>query len=149
MKTNQSLGVCGRMTKKINVVGVIIIRNNQVLGAQRGEGRALSYLWEFPGGKIEKDETPHQALKRELQEELLIEVDMFQEIFDVTEYEYDFGTVSLTTIICYLEQSDEPTLTEHIAIKWLSQAELKTLDWAPADIPAVNKLMTLTSLERN
>lgn len=137
------------MTKIINVVGAIIIRNNQVLGAQRGEGRALAYLWEFPGGKIETKESPHEALKRELQEELMIEVEMSPEIFDVTEHEYDFGVVNLTTILCYLDHGVEPTLTEHVAVKWLPQSDLDTVQWAPADIPAVNKLMSLTSLERN
>lgn len=82
-----------RMKKEINVVGAIIIKNGKILCAQRGESKALAYLWEFPGGKIEKGETPRQALKRELVEELNIEVSVEQNQFEQTTYEYDFGIV--------------------------------------------------------
>ena len=129
------------MVKVINVVGAIIIKNNKILCAQRGEGRALSYKWEFPGGKIEENETSREALVRELNEELKLEVSVEPEPFECTTYDYDFGTVTLTTFCCEIVGESEPVLTEHVAVKWLAPSELTELDWAPADVPAVEKLM--------
>ncbi len=126
--------------KQMNVVGAILMEKNRILCAQRGETKTLAKLWEFPGGKIEIGETPQEALARELKEELMIEVEIASELFEQTSYAYDFGTVNLTTFICLLK-SGRPQLTEHIEVKWLKPSELKSLEWAPADIPAVNKLM--------
>ena len=131
--------------KKINVVGAILVENGKILCAQRGEGKSLAYLWEFPGGKIETGETPQEALIRELQEELLIEVEVQSEKFEETSYQYDFGLVNLTTFICFLK-SGTPQLTEHIAVDWLAPKELNNLKWAPADIPAVEKLMEMGTI---
>lgn len=128
------------MKKEINVVGAIIIKDKKILCCQRGPGRALANLWEFPGGKIEEDELKVQALKREIKEELKIQVDIVEEEFAFCRYEYDFGYVNLTTFICYLK-SGEPELTEHLQVKWLRAKELNSLEWAPADIPTVDKLM--------
>ncbi|MGM0214090.1 (deoxy)nucleoside triphosphate pyrophosphohydrolase [Enterococcus sp. AZ109] len=129
------------MKKTIEVVGAIIVDNGKILCAQRGPEKSLANFWEFPGGKIESNETPIDALKRELTEELLITVTVEDELFESTKHEYDFGIVHLTTFICHLQQG-EPQLTEHVAIKWLPVEELGTLEWAPADIPTVEKLKT-------
>lgn len=123
------------MKKQINVVGAVIIRNNEILCAQRGRGGTLGGLWEFPGGKIEAEETPRQALEREIREELLCKVRVDEKI-TTTNYEYDFGFVSLTTFYCELVDG-EPQLTEHEATVWLPKDRLSELEWAPADIPAV------------
>ena len=131
--------------KEINVVGAILVENGKILCAQRGEGKSLAYLWEFPGGKIEAGETPQEALVRELKEELLIEVDVQAEQFEETSYQYDFGLVNLTTFICLLKNGT-PQLTEHIAVQWLNPKELNKLEWAPADIPAVEKLMKMGTI---
>lgn len=127
------------MKKIIKVVGAILIKEGRILCAQRGGEKSLPYLWEFPGGKIEQGESPHQALIRELSEELLIEVELEATIFDAVSYEYDFGVVNLTTIIGKLK-SGEPVLTEHQEIRWLSPEELFGVEWAPADIPIVKQL---------
>ena len=128
--------------KKIMVVGAIIVdNNNKIFCAQRGPGRTLENLWEFPGGKIEEGETDVQALKRELAEELKISVLVKEVVFERTQFEYDFGIVDLSTFICHLQNGKQPILSEHIASKWLLIKELETLDWAPADEPAVKKLM--------
>ncbi|PAE08312.1 8-oxo-dGTP diphosphatase MutT [Terribacillus saccharophilus] len=126
------------MKKNINVVGAVIKRDNKILCAQRGTEKSLPLKWEFPGGKIEKDETPQEALKREITEEMHCTISIGEAIEDTT-YEYDFGIVNLKTFYCDLVEG-EPTLTEHVAIKWLSPEELSTLDWAPADIPAIEKI---------
>ena len=127
------------MKKQINVVGAIIVKNGKILCAQRGYDKSLPELWEFPGGKIEIGESPSQALKREIREELLLELANDIEEFMFTSYEYDFGIVNLTTFICHI-QNGEPTLTEHIEIKWLNKSELDQIEWASADIPTVYKL---------
>ena len=127
------------MKKIIKVVGAILIKEGRILCAQRGGEKSLPFLWEFPGGKIEQGETPHQALIRELSEELLIEVELETTIFDAVSYEYDFGVVNLTTIIGKLK-SGEPVLTEHQEIRWLSPEELFEVEGAPADIPSVKQL---------
>lgn len=127
------------MKKQINVVGAIIVKNGKILCAQRGYDKSLPELWEFPGGKIKIGESPSQALKREIREELLLELANDLEEFMFTSYEYDFGIVNLTTFICHI-QNGEPTLTEHIEIKWLNKSELDQIEWAPADIPTVYKL---------
>lgn len=130
----------GKAVKIIPVVGAILVKDKKILCAQRGNGKSLPYLWEFPGGKIEQDETPQEALRRELKEELFIDVEVFPEKYEETIYEYDFGTVHLTTFISILKKGT-PKLTEHVSVKWLEPSQLDTLQWAPADIPAVNKLM--------
>lgn len=129
-----------KLLKGINVVGAILIENGKILCAQRGESKTLAHFWEFPGGKIEDGETPQEALIRELKEELLIEVEVQSEKFEETSYQYDFGLVNLTTFICLLKKGT-PQLTEHVAVQWLKPAELNKVQWAPADIPAVEKLM--------
>ncbi|KAF1299377.1 DNA mismatch repair protein MutT [Enterococcus sp. JM4C] len=128
------------MKKEINVVGAIIIKDNKILCCKRGPGRALENLWEFPGGKIENTETKIQALKREVAEELKIDVQIEEFEFEFCRYEYEFGFVNLTTFICHLEKG-VPRLTEHTDIKWLAPQQLSSIEWAPADIPTVEKLI--------
>ncbi|MDT1940482.1 (deoxy)nucleoside triphosphate pyrophosphohydrolase [Carnobacterium divergens] len=127
------------MKKEINVVGAVIEKNGEILCAQRGFDKTLAGLWEFPGGKIEKNETPEQALAREITEELLCDISITHKI-TTTRYEYDFGVVILTTFLCKLEKG-VPTLTEHQMIKWLPIEKLTLLEWAPADVPTIEKLI--------
>lgn len=126
------------MKKDIHVVGAVIIEDGKVMCAQRGPAKSLPYKWEFPGGKIEKGESPQESLIREINEEMECDVKVGKQV-EHTVYEYDFGIVHLTTYYCELIEG-KPVLTEHISIKWLSPSELGSLDWAPADIPAIEKL---------
>lgn len=123
------------MKKQLNVVGGVIVRDGFVLCAQRGLTSALPGMWEFPGGKIEPGESPREALEREILEELHCRVRIGAEVTTTT-HEYDFGFVTLTTFYCELIDGI-PELTEHAAVLWLRPAELSTLTWAPADVPAV------------
>ncbi|RSL33997.1 (deoxy)nucleoside triphosphate pyrophosphohydrolase [Salibacterium salarium] len=133
------------MKKNIHVVGAVMIENQKVLCAQRGDSKSLPFKWEFPGGKIEEGESPQEALQREIIEEMHCSVEIGEKI-DYTVYEYDFGIVHLTTFYCKVIEGD-PTLTEHAAIKWMFPSDLHTLDWAPADIPAIEKIAkTLNTL---
>lgn len=128
------------MKKNINVVGAVIVHEGRILCAQRGANSSLALKWEFPGGKIESSETPQEALRREILEEMLCTIEIGEQV-EYTAHEYDFGIVHLTTFYCKL-LSGTPTLTEHASIEWLHVAELDSLDWAPADIPAINKIMS-------
>lgn len=95
-------------------------------------------MWEFPGGKIELGESRADALRREFREELSLEVVVGAEVVTTT-YEYSFAEVTLTTFMCKY-QSGEACLNEHQAAVWLAASELRALDWAPADLPAVQAL---------
>lgn len=126
------------MKKDIYVVGAVIVDSGKVFCAQRGSDKTLPEFWEFPGGKIEKGESPEEALKREIYEEMQCEIEVGKKV-EHTIYEYDFCIVHLTTYFCNLIKG-EPVLTEHIDSKWVLPEELDQLDWAPADIPAIEKI---------
>lgn len=126
----------------ITVVGAAIVKNGRVLCAQRGEGKSLTGFWEFPGGKVEPHETPREALHREIEEELRCDISVADEVC-TSSYDYDFGTVVLTTFICHLH-SGAPRLTEHQAIHWLAPTDMPTLNWAPADREAVLRIAAMT-----
>lgn len=128
------------MPKQIHVVGAVITRDGLVMCAQRGHTGNLPGLWEFPGGKIERGESKQAALEREIAEELGCTVEVGREVTTTT-HEYVFGEVTLTTFYCRLV-AGTPTLTEHVAVKWLPPAELDSIAWAPADNPAVALIMT-------
>lgn len=123
------------MKKRIEVTGAVLTDGNRVLAARRGPGRSLAGYWEFPGGKVEEGESPHESLSRELREELLCAVSVGDHI-TTTEHEYDFATIVLSTYFCKLLDG-EPQLTEHEEVRWVSADKLHELEWAPADIPAV------------
>ena len=125
---------------EIRVVGAVIVDGGLVLCAQRGPHGNLAGLWEFPGGKVEGRESPESALEREIREELDCVVRVGSEI-TTTSYEYEFGVVRLTTFYCSLV-GGTPRTSEHAAIAWLTPHDLQTLEWAPADIPAVEKIQT-------
>lgn len=123
------------MKKRINVTGAVLVKGNKILAAKRGPDMSLPGYWEFPGGKIEPGESPEESLKRELQEELLCDAVVGKKV-TTTEHEYDFGIVVLSTYYCTL-LDQEPALTEHAEIRWVAPEDLPSLEWAPADIPAV------------
>jgi 8-oxo-dGTP diphosphatase len=122
--------------KQIEVVGAVIIRDGSIFCAQRGPDGNLPGMWEFPGGKVEQDESHRDALEREIREELNCRVRVGAEVAS-TRHTYEFGNVSLTTYYCELVDA-EPTLSEHQSAVWLLPSELHSVDWAPADLPAVN-----------
>ncbi|MFC7619850.1 (deoxy)nucleoside triphosphate pyrophosphohydrolase [Microlunatus sp. GCM10028923] len=127
------------MIKQIDVVGAVVIREGKVLCAQRGPGGALAGLWEFPGGKIETGETAREALEREIREELCCDITVGDEV-TTTVHDYDFGRVTLTTYFSDLISGDV-RLTEHSDVRWLEPRSLADLDWAPADLPAVERVI--------
>lgn len=122
----------------IEVVGAAIIHDGKLLAMQRSEKMTLPGLWEFPGGKIEKGESAKEALIREIQEELALEIEV-EENITTTAYEYDFGIVKMSTYRAKMK-SEHFVLKEHAQYRWLSPNEVMTIEWAPVDIPTAKIL---------
>ena len=128
------------MTKKIiEVVGAAIIKEDKVLVMQRSNQMTLPGMWEFPGGKVEANETEQEALIREIKEELSVTINILDYINEAS-YDYDFGTVQLKVYTAEII-SGQITLEEHSDGKWVTADELKNIDWAPVDIPAAKALV--------
>lgn len=123
----------------VKVVGAAIINENgQVLCAQRGYGPLIG-KWEFPGGKVEKGETDQQALKREIKEELDIDVEVL-DFIDESYTEYKDKRINLKVYKCK-HLAGEINDTEHQSLKWVKNWELELLDWAEADIPIMESYL--------
>ncbi|MEH0154174.1 (deoxy)nucleoside triphosphate pyrophosphohydrolase [Limibacter armeniacum] len=130
------------MKKTVQVVGAVI-RNEkgEILCALRSPKMSLPNLWEFPGGKIEKGESPEQSLIREIREELGCSIEVFDQVED-TIYEYEKVIVNLKTYWAKVTEG-VPKPLEHQVLIWLPVTSLKSLVWAPADIPAVQKIISI------
>ncbi|MFJ8236339.1 8-oxo-dGTP diphosphatase MutT [Ureibacillus sp. NPDC094379] len=127
------------MKKSVHVVGAIIENdNNEIFCALRSPEMSLPNYWEFPGGKIEDGETPEQALVREIQEEFNCTIQVGDKVEDTT-YEYEKVIVRLETYKAKLVKG-QPTALEHADTKWVSRDEIRNLTFAPADVPAVEKI---------
>ena len=130
-------------TKTIRVVAALIFRttqdnNRQVLATQRGYGE-FAGGWEFPGGKIEPNENPEDALVREIQEELAAKILVKNHIHTI-EYDYPNFHLSMECFACELEENQEITLLEHKNAKWLDKSNLYSVDWLPADVDVLDKI---------
>lgn len=127
------------MKRPIEVVGAIIVRDESVLVAQRGPGKALAGLWEFPGGKVEAGESPTDALTREIVEELGCRIKVGEHVTTTT-HKYEFGTIELATYYAALT-SGTPVASEHAELRWVPLDDLQSLEWAPADLPTVEAIV--------
>lgn len=127
--------------KTINVVAAVIFKDGKVFATQRGYGE-FKDGWEFPGGKIEPGESPEDALRREIREELEVEVNV-GDLIDTIEYDYPAFHLSMKCFACTIA-GGSPHLLEHEAAKWLTSTQLGSVNWLPADvtlIPKIEKMM--------
>ena len=124
----------------VNVVaGIIENERNEILCALRSPVMSLPNKWEFPGGKIEAGENAFEALEREITEELGCQIKA-TEFFHENTHEYDSFIIKLTCIKATII-TNIPKAKEHSKLIWLKRGNLESLKWAPADIPAVHKLI--------
>ena len=125
------------------VTAAIILKDNRVLIAQRAPVDKLAGKWEFPGGKLELGETPQECLKREISEELDVKIEV-SGFFGESIYAYHSGTIKLMAFWCKWISGDF-TLEVHSQIAWVNHVELDLYDFAPADIPLMEKLKSVMS----
>ena len=126
------------MTKTIlNVTAAVIVKDNKVLAARRGPGKHLEGYWEFPGGKLEENETPEECLERELAEEFSISSRVGAYIGESV---YDYGEKVVRLLAYEVEHTaGNFELVDHDELRWLEINQLADLKWVPADIPLVEQ----------
>ena len=133
----------GAIKKYVRVAAAIIVRKEKedgrdtVFATQRGYGEYKDG-WEFPGGKVEENETPQQALIREIREELDTEIEV-GDLIDSIEYNYPKFYLSMDCYLCKVKKGTL-TLKEHEAARWLDKDSLDSVNWLPADVTIVGKI---------
>ena len=121
--------------KTINVVAAIILdEEKRILATQRGYGEYEGW-WEFPGGKIEPGEGPEVALRREIMEELGVEI-VVENLLCTVEYDYPKFHLSMLCYMCRISNG-EIDLREHKSAQWLSKETLDDVEWLPADVEVI------------
>ena len=123
--------------KQIEVVAAIIRKGDKIFATQRGYGEWQDW-WEFPGGKMEVGETPEEALKREIREELSAEISV-GELLTTVEYDYPAFHLTMHCFLCTLV-GEALHLNEHEAARWLTKEELDSVKWLPADEIVIDKM---------
>ena len=123
--------------KRIEVVAAIIVRGGKVFATQRGYGEWKGW-WEFPGGKMEDSESPVDALKREIREELDAEIEV-GDLLETVEWDYPTFHLTMHCFICTLK-SESLHLNEHEAAEWLTRENLYSVKWLPADEGIIDKI---------
>lgn len=125
--------------KTLRVVAAIIEKDEKILIAQRLKGE-FAGLWEFPGGKIEEDETPEQALIREINEEFDTELNI-NKLLTTVEHQYDTFYLIMDCFICTIKTGNL-VLHDHMAYKWINP-HVENIDWVPADVKVINAYLNI------
>ena len=120
------------------VTAAILVKDGKILIAKRKADDRQAGKWEFPGGTVEQNETPQACLKREMKEEFGIVVSV-DEYIGESIYHYDHGAIQLLAYRAHLE-SGKMVPNDHADYRWVSAKQLRKFDFAPADIPFVEKL---------
>jgi 8-oxo-dGTP diphosphatase len=118
---------------------ILIDPDGCVLATQRPLYKSLGGFWEFPGGKVEAGESAEEALRREIREELHLELGPLEAITPV-EHDYDFGRIRLLPFLGRCAERPKLQLVEHIDARWIVPADFATLEWAPADVPILGEI---------
>ena len=121
--------------KTLNVVAAIIKKDNQILATKRGYGEFVN-MWEFPGGKIEADETKEQALIREIREELDCTIRPIKFALDL-EYQYPTFYLKMSCFEAIITEGT-PKLLEHNDARWLTKQQLNDVNWIPAELTIID-----------
>ena len=125
----------------INVICAIILFGDKILVTQRSEKMKLPLKWEFPGGKLEENETEIDCVKREIKEEINIDIEVVKKLSSSV---FDYGSFKINLIPFIAKHIlGEIKLTEHSDYKLLEKVELLSLDWAEADLPIVEEFLKL------
>jgi len=129
--------------EKVRVVAAVIVHQGKFLGVKRSaQAKTNPNRWEFPGGKIEFGETIHQAIHREVKEEIDIEVIIKQMILDSHWQEFH-----LTYVLCVPQAGFKITLLEHVEYRWFSSDNFETKSWLPGDDQIVLRLKNINVIE--
>ena len=123
--------------KNLEVVAAIFRKENTIFATEKGYGEFKGY-WEFPGGKVEPGESLEEALRREIREELQVEIHI-EEKFTELDYDYPHFHLTMHYYFCSV-LSGEITLVEATDARWLKKEELNTVNWLPADISLIEEL---------
>lgn len=124
----------------LQVACAVIMKENRILCAQRSERMRHPLKWEFPGGKVEKDERLDLCIIREVKEELNLDIVVYK-LLSKNIHDYGGGNaVCLHPFVCYIVSGDM-ALLEHKAIRWLRSGELYALDWVQGDLPVVDEVV--------
>ena len=131
--------------KTIKVVAAVLLKENQVLIARRLKGE-FKDMWEFPGGKVEPGETNQEAIKREIQEEFEVDIDVHEHLI-TAHYDYETFHLEMDCFICDL-CSEDIHLNDHSAIKWIHYND-QNIDWVPADVQVIEALRSKQLCKKN
>lgn len=127
------------LSTMLQVTCAIIQHANKILICQRSASMKLPLKWEFPGGKIEAEESKEDCLRREIKEELNIDVTIHKAL-TMVEHHYAEFSLQLYPFVCSLHSGEVDAL-EHTQAIWVDAAELKNYDWAEADLPIVDEFL--------
>ena len=125
--------------KKIEVVAAVIQYKGKILAVQRGPAKYdyISEKWEFPGGKLELNELPEDALIREIKEELNVSINILESL-PISDYSYvPEKVIRLIPFKCVIQNNEIPVAAEHAELRWVKKEDLLNLNWAEADVPIV------------
>ena len=126
-----------KIMKRIEVVAAVIVRDGEVLATRRGYGEWQGW-WEFPGGKMETGESPRDALRREIREELDAEIEVGR-LLETVEWDYPAFHLTMHCFICSLV-SGSMNLNEHEAAAWLTKENIGSVKWLPADEGLIGRI---------
>ncbi|CAG5073872.1 CTP pyrophosphohydrolase [Dyadobacter sp. CECT 9623] len=129
----------------VRVPCAVIEHNGKILAGQRSAALSFPLKWEFPGGKVEQNESDEEALVREIMEELNVEIDILQRLPE-TSKDQGWREIILVPFICNLHTTNI-ILTEHEQIRWLSPEDLPTLDWTEADLNVIQNYLEFLSVK--